>query len=145
MSDEARMAAMIDSLNWWLSLRRNVNFWDWLEDTYSTEELKRLAFEATETSLIKPYDPMADEYFCNGKPLQEVITETSRRLYKRYHQDIWHICLGAGLNCEGVATGLASLAKLDLAPEVRGQVSFEEFMVRNAIKWAAKQILESGR
>jgi len=134
---------MIDSLNWWLSLRRNVNFWDWLKDTYSIEELKGLASEATETSLIKPHNPMADQYICNGKPLEEVVEVISRRLYKRYHQDIWHICLGAALDCKGKATGLASLARLDLALEVHGQESFEEFLVRNAIKWGAKQIVES--
>src|SRR5260370_434666 len=92
---------MIDSLNWWLSLRRNANFWDWLKDTYSIEELKGLASEATETNIIRPRDLLADQYFCNGRPLEEVVIETSRRLYKRYHLDIWHICLGAGLDRQG--------------------------------------------
>ena len=26
---------MIDAIKWWLSFRRNVNFWDWMKDTYS--------------------------------------------------------------------------------------------------------------
>jgi len=34
---------MVESVKWWFSLRRNANFWDWMRDTYSLEELNRLS------------------------------------------------------------------------------------------------------
>lgn len=135
---------MLDLLSWWLSLRRNSNFWAWIEDTYSVEELRRLTSEATDCSLIRPYDPFTDQYYSsNGQPEQVVLTETVRRLYKRYHADIWGICLDAGgHSAESGPFGLKSLATLDRCEEVHDQEVFEEFMVRNALKHAAKQVLE---
>jgi hypothetical protein len=48
---------MLDALNWWRSFRKNPNFWDWVRDTYSDEELVRLTQEATDDTLIHGYDP----------------------------------------------------------------------------------------
>jgi hypothetical protein len=136
--------AMIESLHWWLSLHRNSNFWAWMEDTYSVEELRRLISEATDCSLIRRYDPLADQYYSRkGKPEQVVLTETVRRLYRRYHADIWSICLDAGGHfAESGPFGLESLARLDRCREVYDQEVFEEFLVRNALKYAARQVLE---
>lgn len=41
--------------------------------------------------------------------------------------------------------GVIGLAKLPLAVQVSNQATFEEFLVRNALKQAAQQILEEGR
>jgi hypothetical protein len=135
---------MIDSLRWWLSFQRNPNFWDWVEDTYSVEELRRLVSEATDCTLIRPYNPFGDRYYSRtGKPEGVALTETVRRLYKRYRGDIWRTCLGAGgQSAPSGPLGLKSLAQLDRCEEVCDQDVFEEFLVRNALRHAAEQVLE---
>jgi len=62
---------------------------------------------------------------------------------KRYGNEIWSICLGAGgYNPDTGPTGLSCLAKLDRALQVYNQVTFEEFLIRNAMKYVALRILE---
>lgn len=136
---------MFTSLQWWFSFRRNPHFWDWMKEQYTVEELQALVKEATDCSLLRPYNPM-DEVFLtsnNGKSREANITETSHRLFNRYQDDIWSICLGAGgYDADNGLTGLACLAKLTLSFQVYQQKTFEEFLVRNALKHTAKQILE---
>jgi len=62
---------------------------------------------------------------------------------RRYGTEIWSCCLGAGGHDPDKGTvGVRCLAKLDLALQVHNQKTFEEFLVRNALKWAAQQIIE---
>ncbi len=133
---------MSDALRWWLSLKRNANFWDWLQDTYSVEDLRQLAADATDCSLIRPWNPLTEP---SNDPYsaREVSTrKTARRLMARYGRDIWSICLDAGgYNADGGATGLACMAHLDLAFQVHDPDTFTEFMVRHALKRGAHQIL----
>ncbi len=137
---------MFESLRWWLSQKRNVNFWDWIRDTYSDEELRSLATEATDCNLMNPYDPFGD-YTLNQYYYSEgLIRNNVRRLMKRYGDDIWWCCLGAsGYDAEPGKVGLKCLAGLDLALQVYNQATFEEFLVRNALKQASQQLLEEGR
>src|SRR2546422_1224489 len=52
--------------------------------------------------------------------------------------------LGAsGYDAEPGKVGLKCLAGLDLALQVYNQVTFEEFLVRNALKQASQQLLRS--
>jgi len=37
------MSDMFAALEWWRSFHRNPNFWDWVRDVNSDEELRRLA------------------------------------------------------------------------------------------------------
>jgi hypothetical protein len=137
---------MIDSIKWWLSFRRNVNFWDWTKDTYSADELHRLATEPTDCSLINPYDPTAELTLDQQERDEAIRQETARRLYRRYGDEIWEICLGAGgYDPDRGPTGVICLGKLDLSFQVYKPELFEEFMVRNALKYAARQIVQKTR
>ncbi len=48
---------MLKFLTRWSSFRRNVNFWDWVRDSYSDKDLRRLVAEATDSSLLEIYNP----------------------------------------------------------------------------------------
>ena len=110
---------MIDSIKWWRSLRRNANFWDWMKDTYTGGELQRLAAEATDCSFINPYDPTADLTLGQQERDETLRRKTTRRLYRRYGEEIWSICLGAGgYDPDRGPTGVLCLGKLDLAVQV---------------------------
>ena len=125
---------MIESIRWFLSLRRNVNFCDWVRDTYSFDELKQLAIEATDCSLCRPYNPFADSF----KGQKDLTRKTTKRLMKRYGNEILNCCLGAGgYDVDLGFVGLKCLSNLDLATEVYNINSLEEFLVRNAIKRVA--------
>ena len=134
---------MVDSIKWWFSFRYNANFWDWVRDTYSIGELKRLAVEATDASLINPYDPLRDATW-NQKQNEDVLQrKTVSRLMKRYGDEIWSICLGSGgYSPESGRTGLVCLTKLKMAAQVYNQATFEECLLRNALQQVAVQILQ---
>jgi len=87
---------MFESLRWWLSTKRNVNFWDWVRDTYSDDELKKLRIDATHCSLIRPYAPFGDSSLEAHDYGEEITRKTVSRLIKRYGDEIWSCCLGAG-------------------------------------------------
>ena len=115
-------------------------------NTYSDEELRRLTTEATDCSLIRPHDLFGDYTANQHYHHQELILETVRRLMRRYGDEIWSCCLGAGgYDAEMGKVGLKCLAGLDLAFQVYNQTTFEEFLVRNALKRASRQLLEEGR
>lgn len=134
---------MINSFKWWMSFRRNVNFWDWMKNTYSSEELHHLAIEATDCCLINPYDITAEFKLDQNERNEAIRRETTHRIYRRYGDEIWSICLGeGGYDADSSRTGMICLGKLDLAFQVYKPELFEEFMVRNALKYAARQILE---
>jgi hypothetical protein len=134
---------MIESIRWWFSFRRNANFGNWVKDTYSLNELKRLIVEATDVSLINPYNPFGDHSVNQHQKNEELRRTTTRRLMNRYGEEIWGICLGlGGYNPDQGPIGLSCLTKLDLAFQVYNQMTFEEFLIRNALKHAARQILE---
>ena len=68
-----------------------------------------------------------------------------RNLYGRYGKEIWWVCLpemGALGPNEDAQVGLDKLVGLDLADQVAEPKMFEEFMVRNAFKLIAMQILK---
>jgi hypothetical protein len=123
---------------------KNANFWDWVKDTYTEAELKRLATETTDTSLIALYDPFGDRSWAQQQQDQHVRRKTVKRLLKRYGDEIWSACLGVGgYDPDKGVVGLQCLAKLDLAFQVYNQFTFEEFLVRNALRRAAQQIFSS--
>ncbi len=127
----------------WRSFRRNVNFWDWVRDSYSGEELRRLVSEATDCSLIEIYNPFDNTSMNLSGFGWEDRRTTVKALLKRYDSEIWSCCLGAGGYDPDLGTvGIRCLSKLDLAFQVHDQKSFEEFLVRNALKRAAQQIIE---
>jgi hypothetical protein len=131
---------MRDWLNWKLSFHRNANFWDWIRDTYSRDGLRRLVTEATDESLIRVENPFSNE----RQPNELVLRRTVSRLMSRYGEDIWHICLGAGgQGNDGGPSGLACLANLDGAFQVHDPATFDEFLVRNALKYGATQLLRN--
>ncbi len=134
---------MLDDLRWSLSLRRNVNFWDWLQDTYTIDTLRQLVAEATDCSLIRPWNPLAEPSNDPHSAHEVSLRKTARRLMDRYGDEIWSICLGAGgYNPDGGPTGLACLSNLNLAFQVYDPDTFTEFMVRHAIKRGAQQVLD---
>ena len=100
------MSDMFAALEWWRSFHRNPNFWDWVRDVNSDEELVRLTQEATDSRLGQQYDPFGEHFGL------------------------------AALEC---------LSKLSMASEVHNQTTFEEFLVRNALKIASEQLIKEGR
>jgi hypothetical protein len=112
------MSEMLDALEWWRSFRRNPNFWDWVRDVYSDEELLRLTQEATDCSLGQQFDP-SGEHFEPFDPFRETTTaEAIRRLMKRYGSEIWDCCLGAAEFSRENPNALECLSKLRLASQV---------------------------
>src|ERR1035438_3624893 len=102
---------MFKSLNWWISFRRNVNFWDWVRDTYSDEDLRQLADESTDCSLINSYNPMGDSTWDQFTFEEDVRRKTVQKLIKRYGNEIWSCCLGAASPDPGnVRAGLSYLS-----------------------------------
>ncbi len=133
---------MVENIRWWLSFQRNPNFWDWVKENYSTEELEQLSNEVLETSLINKYDLLADQYFVNGIPSKILLKETTHRLYKHYESEIWSACFGAGnYDPANGLTGLECLSKLKFSSQVYEQNTFEEFLVRNALKYVPDKLL----
>jgi len=132
---------MFEFLVAWGRFRRYANFWDWVRRSYSDEELRRLAREATDCSLIEVYDPFDNTNLSRfGWENRRAVV---RQLIKRYGNEIWSCCLGAGgYDPDTGKVGIQCLSKLDLAFQVHNQQTFEEFLVRNALKRASKQILE---
>jgi hypothetical protein len=105
----------------------------------------RLTQEATDCSLGQQYDPFG-EHFGLTDPFGETRTTTAtRRLMKRYGPEIWWCCLGAtGFGPEN-QNALECLSKLTLASQVHNQPTFEELLVRNALRIAAEQLIKEGR
>lgn len=133
---------MFESLRWWLSTKKNANFWDWVRDTYSDDELRKLTTEATHCSLIRPYVPFGDSSSEANDCGEEITRKTIRRLIKRYGNEIWSCCLGAGsYDPDTGRIGIKCLAGLDLAFQVYNSSTLEEFLVRNALKQASTQLL----
>jgi hypothetical protein len=139
------MSDMFAALEWWRSFHRNPNFWDWVRDVNSDEELVRLTQEATDSRLGQQYDPFG-EHFGLADPFGEATTaKTTRRLMKKYGSEIWWCCLGAAGFCPENQNALECLSKLSMASEVHNQTTFEEFLVRNALKIASEQLIKEGR
>lgn len=136
---------ILDAFEWWRSFRRNPNFWDWVRDVYSDEELVRLTQEATDSRLGQQFDPFCEHYE-PFDPFQETTTaKATRRLMKRYGSEIWDCCLGAaGFGPEN-PNAFECLSKLPLASQVHNQTTFEEFLVRNALRIASEQLIKEGR
>jgi hypothetical protein len=105
----------------------------------------RLTLEATDCRLGQQYDPFG-EHFGLADPFGETATaRTTRRLMKRYGSEIWWCCLGAaGFGPEN-PNALECLSKLSLAAEVHNQITFEEFLVRNALRIASEQLIKEDR
>jgi hypothetical protein len=139
---------MIKALSRYLKLKSYANFWDYVRDreNFSDSELQDLIASATDCSLIRPWDPMADRYYINGKPSGKALEDTVKELYKRFSSDIWSGCLGAGgYSAEKGPWGLLCLSSLDLSNQVYDQKTLEEFLLRNALKRAARDVLEERR
>ena len=130
---------MIDWIVQWASFRKNVNFWDWVRDSFSEAELRKIADEVTNVDLIRPYDPFGN----SASELRDIADrKTIRRLLRRYGTEIWSCCLGAGgYDPDKGLLGIRCLSNLDLARQVHDTPTFEEFLVRNALKCASIQIL----
>lgn len=132
---------MLDTLNWWRSFRRNASFWDWVRDTYSDGELEHLSKEATDCSLITEFNPLGDGSIGQFSAGEDIRRKLVKKLLKRYGSEIWSCCLGSGgYDPDAGHVGLACLSKLDLAFQVHDQATFEEFLVRNALKRVSQQL-----
>lgn len=135
---------MFESLRWWLSLRRNRTLHKWMLEQYSWEELGRLVEEATDADLRHTYNVMARDTYVGGG--LSVLSMTVRRLYSRYGEQIWSACYRAATNgqvSEGAslyANWLAAFGTLPLASQVIEPPTFEEFLVRNAIRQCAIEL-----
>ncbi len=133
---------MIEALHRWLSFRKSPNFWSWVRNNHSHNELVEIARDATDCSLIDPYQPFGDETMAQHTWRIDDLRKNVAVLMRRYGDEIWNCCMGAGgYDAEKGNTGVQCLAKLDLAFQVYDQSTFEEFLVRNALKTAALKIV----
>src|SRR5258708_18830358 len=109
------MSDMLDAFEWWRSFRRNPNFWDWVRDVYSDEELMRLTQEAANCSLGQQYDPFGEHFGRTGPFGETTSAKATRRLMRKYGSEIWWCCLGSvGFGPEN-QNALACLSKLSLS------------------------------
>ncbi len=130
----------------WRSLRRNKTFRGWIEETFTMEEIRRMPGTATACDLHERWEmfevDVTSEQWQQQKDEWEGLV---RNLYGRYGKEIWWVCLpemGALGPNEDAQVGLDKLVGLDLADQVAEPKMFEEFMVRNAFKLIAMQILK---
>ncbi|MEN3331748.1 MAG: hypothetical protein V7641_1113 [Blastocatellia bacterium] len=132
---------MLDAFRFWLNLRGKANFWDWVRDNFSMSELQELAEGSIDCNLVESYNPLGeltiDQYIAQDSKWRTAI----KMLYRRYGGDIWHACL-AGFDASQDKTVFSCFARLDLAEQVNSPKVFEEFLFRNALKTAARKILE---
>jgi hypothetical protein len=134
---------MLDAFALWWSFRKNANFWDWIKDTYNDDQLRQLSKEATDCNLAESYDPLGEQMADQFMREKHIRRKFVKRLLRRYGYEIWDCCLGAG-GLESVQDNpLHCLSKLDLASQAYNQATFEEFLVRNALKHASRRILEA--
>jgi hypothetical protein len=103
--------------------------------------LKRLANEATDSNLKGGWNPLGDKSLDQFIASYELRRKTTKKLYRRYGGDIWHVCLGVYDNSKD-ENFIYALSRLELATQVDGPYLFEEFLLRNAMKRAANQILD---
>jgi hypothetical protein len=132
-------ANLIDNFRWWRSLRRNKTLRAWIEEVYKIDEIKRMAIESTDCDLHQTWNPhnppgerTLEQWWDEEADWQRAV----KRLYCQYGDEIWYICLSEG------QAGIDKLTSLDLADQINGPRLFEEFMVRNALKLTAIQILK---
>lgn len=105
----------------------------------------RLTQEAADSRLGQQYDPFG-EHFALADPFGETATErATRRLMKKYGSEIWWCCLGATRFGSGSKNALECLSKLSLASQVHNQATFEECLVRSALRIASEQLIKEGR
>ena len=64
---------------------------------------------------------------------------------RRYGSEIWWCCLGATAFGPENPNVLECLSKLNLASQVHNRVTFEEFLVRNALRIVSEEIIKEGR
>ena len=125
-------------------MQRNKSFVDWMRETYSRKELERLTTEATDCDMYAAFDPFGP--YSSDQQLERVRTmrDTVKRLYRRYAADVWLICWGAASERPGNAASnvLEMLGRLEMANQIRTAESFEEFTVRNAMKYAARHLID---
>lgn len=136
---------MFKAIRRYFKLKSYANFWDYLRDSnnFSTEDLQHIIESVTDCSLIRPWNPLGDRYFIDGRPSGQVLEETIHELYKHFGSEIWSACLGAGgYDVQHGPYGLSCLAKLSLSNQVHDPKTLEEFLVRNALQRAAQDVLE---
>lgn len=135
---------MFQALNRWVSLKANANLWDWMRSTYSRRDLEELAREACSGTIGSNYDPMGSQTMDQFMARAESWEHFVHSLYKRYGGDIWHAC--QGVRRPGAdKTVFEGFARLPCSDQVCSPAGFEEFMVRNAMRVAASQLLNETR
>ena len=135
--------SILNSFSWWLSFRKSANFQQWVRDTYPPDELRGLVEEVTDVSLVRLEELMSDRTVARQRGSETLLKQTTERLIRRYGDEIWTACLRAGGYNPGMGTiGLDCLARLPLHHQVHNQPSFEEFLVRNALRRTGLDILQ---
>jgi hypothetical protein len=133
---------MLGAVRWWFSLQRNANFGDWVKATYSPTELKRLVEAATDTDLLRPFNPFGDATWAQHYRSELLLRRTTSRLYERYGPEIWSACFrAAGLHSMGEDSVLYAIAELRGSNQVYDPITFEEFLVRHALRQTALELL----
>jgi len=114
------------------------NFWDFLRDNnnFSNNDLISIVEEITEINISRPW------VFGGG----QVLDEFTHDLYTHFECEIWSACFGAAEHDQNCGPwGLSCLAKLEFSHKVNSQKAFEDFLVRNALKRAARDVLVERR
>jgi hypothetical protein len=141
---------VLDAIRWWLSLRRNATLRDWMEEMYTIAFIRRIPTESTDCNLHEEwnfYNPPGQMTLEGWTQDRKDWQQAVRRLYRRYGEEIWNICLPEPLTRGPQGEwrrekGLGELSRLDLADQVCGPKLFEEFLVRNALRLTALEILK---
>ena len=137
---------MFEALKWQLSLRSNANFEDWVKDNYTAQGLEQAVKEVTAGDLLGSFDPLGNVTMDQYVEAEDLRRKAVKSLYSRCGGDIWSACL-ATYERGRDSSAFSCFSRLDLANQIFGPKQFEEFMLRNALKHAARQTLTacSGR
>jgi hypothetical protein len=136
-----------------------------VQEAFSREDLERVTKEATDFDSDDSYDPFGRFTMDQHYDLVEARASLRKWLYAHYGSDIWYLCaeeahqrsFGTSIDECHKAHGLPEerphivhidkwnvlegFSRMDLARYANSPDTFEEFMVRNALKKAAAQIL----
>ncbi|MGA2253491.1 MAG: hypothetical protein ABSG53_02425 [Thermoguttaceae bacterium] len=129
------------SLRLWWSFQQSPTLRDWVRNTYSPDELRRLVACAATPDLVRTWENFL------GERLKLAQTVAARRrfvrcLYRRYGPEIWSTCCRAvEAKLEYDQVWLELLSRLPGALQVIEPLTFEELLVHHSLRQIALECI----
>jgi hypothetical protein len=130
---------MLESLKKWWRLSQYPSLRRWVRQTHTDDELSELSWERTIAARLDPPSAFGSYEIANQIARRR---KTVRSLMNYYGDDIWKTCIVAAMGGTEDIQPFRTLARLPGSGMVVNQESFEEFMISNALRSIAIEILE---